>query len=232
MRLAEIIRLVVAVLLLPFCAAAAFVFGRDLARFCLDFQHMSPGGFAIFLGGLAYVAVFVFFDETVLALPFARGNVQRFWGTFIGYRGPRSPGAAESASDADSGPAFRPLLVVPYMVPIYTLVAIPVIYLISWAFDIYDRHWLRSLQGFLLGATFTFHVFLVANDVRRKHRDLRAVGYLLTLVVIFVVCVQVVAAAMMAVFPGASWVEFNQDVLREIRYAYEWSWDLVASPFR
>jgi hypothetical protein len=232
LRLAEIIRLAVAILLLPFCAAAAVVLGKYLVDFGIGLDVLSDGGFAIFLGGVAYVGVFVFFDETVLALPFARGNVQRFWGTFIGYRGPRSPGAAESASDSDSGPAFRPLLVVPYMVPIYTVVAIPAIYLISWAFDIYDRHWLRSLQGFLLGATFTFHVFLVGNDIRRKHRDLRAVGYLLTLVIIFIICVQVVAAAMMAVFPGASWVEFNQKVLSEIRYAYDWSWDLVASPFR
>jgi hypothetical protein len=230
-KFAEVVRLVVAILLVPLCVAAAVVLGRDLAYFTLQRRGMSAGGFAIFLGGLAYVVVFVFLDETVLALPFARGNVQRFWGTFIGYRGPRSPGAAEH-DDPDSAPPFRPLLAVPYMVPIYTVIAIPVIYLVSWAFDIYDRHWLRSLQGFLLGATFTFHVFLVGNDIRRKHKDLRAVGYLLTLVLVIVVCVQVLAAALMTVFPGASWVEFNRSVLNEIQYAYEWSWELVSGPFR
>jgi len=228
-RLAEIIRLVVAILLLPFCAAAAVALGNSLAGLSLVYGGMSDGGFAIFLGAVAYIAVFVFFDETVIALPFSRGNVQRFWGTFIGYRGPRSP---DSALDVDARPAFRPLVVVPYTVPIYTVVAIPVVYLISWVFNIYDRSWIRSLQGFLLGATFAFHLFLVGSDLRRKHRDLRAIGYLLTLVIVFIVCVQVLAAALMAVFPGASWVEFNKDVLGGIRDAYEWSWDLVSSPFR
>ena len=112
------------------------------------------------------------------------------------------------------------------------MAAIPVIYLISWIFGIYDRHWLRSLQGFLLGATFTFHVFLVANDVRRKHNDLRAIGYLLTLVLIAIVAIQIFAAALMPVFPGASWVEFNRAVLGEIERAYQWSWRLVSGPFR
>ncbi len=231
MKLSEIIRLVIAILLVPLCAAAAVALGRDLAYFALEHRGMSEGGFAIFLGAAAYIVIFVFFDETVLALPFARGNVQRFWGTFIGYRGPRSPSAAEH-DDPDSAPAFRPLVVIPYTIPIYTVVAIPVLYLIGWIFDIYDRSWLRSLQGFLLGATFTFHIFLVGNDIRRKHRDLRAVGYLLTMVLIFIVAIQVLAAALMAVFPGASWVNFNSSVLREIRYAYEWSWDLVSGPFR
>ena len=231
MRTWEIIRLVVAILLLPFCAAAMFVLGRDLARFCLDIERMSPGGFAIFLGAAAYVLIFIFFDDTVIALPFARTNVQRFWGTFIGYRGPRAPDAPHFV-DPDSAPPFKLLVVVPYMVPIFTVVAIPGLYLVSWIFDLRDNFRMRMLQGFLLGATFTFHVFLVGRDLRRKHRDLRAIGYRLTLVVIFIVCVQILAAALMAVFPRASWLGYNQDVLREIRHAYEWSWDLVSKPFK
>ena len=231
MKFAEVVRLVLGILLVPLCAAAAVVLGRDLAYFALQHQGMSPGGFAIFLGALAYVVVFVFFDETVLALPFARGNVQRFWGTFIGYRGPRSPDVAHFV-DPDSAPPFAPLVVVPYMIPIFTVIAIPALYLVSWVFGIRSHFRMMMLQGFLLGATFTFHVFLVGRDIRRKHRDLRAMGYLLTLVLIFIVAIQVLAAALMVVFPRASWIEFNKEVLGNMRDAYEWSWGLVSRPFR
>jgi len=230
-RVAEIIRLVIAILLLPFCAAAAVAIGNNLADLSLESNGMSDGGFAIFLGAVAYIVIFLFFDNTVLGLPFSRSNVQRFWGTFIGYRGPRSPDVAHFV-DPDSAPPFAPLVVVPYMVPIFTVIAIPALYLVSRIFGIRSHDRMLWLQGFLLGATFTFHVFLVGRDIRRKHRDLRAMGYLLTLVLIFIVAIQVLAAALMVVFPGASWIEFNKEVLGNMRDAYEWSWDLVSRPFR
>jgi len=231
LRIAEIIRLIIAILLLPFCAASAVAIGRNLADLSLEYGGMSDGGFAIFLGVVAYIVIFLFFDNTVVALPFARGNVQRFWGTFIGYRGPRSPDVAHFV-DPDSAPPLRLLVVVPYMVPIFTVIAIPALYLVSWVFGIRSHFRMMMLQGFLLGVTFTFHVFLVGRDIRRKHRDLRTMGYLLTLVIIFIVAIQVLAAALMVVFPRASWIEFNKGVLGNMRDAYEWSWDLVSRPFR
>ena len=108
--------------------------------------------------------------------------------------------------------------------------------LIVWALNRFLLHMKPGtysiVQAFVLGITYMFHLFLVGYDIRRKHPDLRAGGYLFTLVVVLVVNAQVLAAVSMLAFDGANWFDFNRDVFANMKHQYRWFWGLVRAPFK
>lgn len=228
MNLRQILRLVIGIVLVPVCIASAIAFWSMMAS--------GVGGWsalALLIGAGAYIAVFLFFHDSIERTFFSREPVRRLWGTITGYQGPSQRVAGSDDVRLDGEGRVVPLYVVlvPYAVPLYTVLGM----LIVWALNRFllqmkpDTY--SIVQAFVLGITYMFHLFLVGFDIRRKHPDLRAGGYLFTLVVVLLVNLQVLAAASMLAFDGANWFDFNRDVFANMKHQYQWFWDLVRSPF-
>jgi len=235
-RWAQIARFVVGLALVPVCVAAAISFGEMMI-------NTGPGPTAkgihalgvLALGAVTYVVIFVFLHKSVLRTVFGREPVQTMWSTITGYRLPQPAAGGESHPDSPTDEKGRriPLWAVlaPYLIPIYTAVGVLVVWLLKLLVGMSGSTY-AFVQAYVIGLTYTFHVFLVANDIRKGQRDLKAAGYLFTLVLLFVVNVEVLAAFSMIVFPNADWIVFNQRFLGEARREYLWFWELITGWIR
>jgi hypothetical protein len=226
-RLGQILRLVAGVLLIPACVAAAICFADMAARGVEGWAAL-----AVFLGAGAYVVIFLFFHDSIERTFFGREPVRRLWGTITGYYGPTHRTSRDDER-VDGAGRTVPLYVilVPYTIPLYTVLGMVIVWLVNYLVGMRASTY-SVVQGFVLGLTYTFHLFMLGYDIRRKHPDLKVAGYLFTMVVVFLVNVEILAAVSMLAFDGADWIEFNRNMLAETRYYYGWFWDLVSRPFR
>jgi hypothetical protein len=185
---------------------------------------------AVLLGAASYVLVFVFFHQSIVAGFFGREPVQNLWGRITGYEMRGSP-QAEFRTDSEGRPAPLWVVLVPYLVPIYTMVGVLLVWIVGLVFG-FSPYTHRVVQGYFIGLTYTFHLFLVFYDIHERHPDLRAAGYFFTLVLILLVNIQFLAAVAMVVLKGASWIDFNRALFHETVREYRWFWEVVTGPFR
>ena len=227
-NLRQILRLVIGVVLIPVCVASVIAFWNMMAH--------GVGGLsalALLIGAGAYIGVFLFFHDSIERTFFSREPVRRLWGTITGYQGPsqRVAGSDDVRLDGEGRVVPLYIILVPYAVPLYTILGILAVWLLN-RFLLHMKPGTYSIvQAFVLGITYMFHLFLVGYDIRRKHPDLRAGGYLFTLVVMLLVNAQVLAAVSMLAF-DADFIKFNQDLLGNLRGQYRWFGDLVRFPFK
>jgi len=226
MRLGNIFRFAVGVLLLPLCYASVVAFGNKV---------IGEAGFtkqllALGLGAATYAIVFVFFHKSLVSVFFGRKPVQRMWSTVTGYRLQDLMEQGKVTKDrTDSKGRIVPLWVImaPYMVPIYTVVGMLVVWLVKLTTDVSDETY-RMVQGYVIGLTYAFHLFLISYDVRERHPGLRAAGYMFTLVVMLLVNLQVLALLAWLVV-GAPWIEFNRALAATAYDVYIGVWGNLAS---
>lgn len=232
-RWGQIARFVLGLALVPVCVAAAVAFGQMMI-------NVGPGPTVkgnhvlgvLVLGAVTYVLIFVFFHKSILRTIFGREPVQTMWSTITGYRlpNPSAAGDAHPETPTDEKGRRIPLwaVLVPYLIPIYTVVGVFVVWILKLLSGMSSSTY-TFVQAYVIGLTYTFHIFLVANDIRKGQRDLKAAGYLFTLVLLFFVNVEVLSAFAMIVFPNADWIAFNQNFLAEVRREYLWFWRLITS---
>lgn len=215
-RTAAVLRLIIGIALIPACIAA----GKTLAWM----GDMGYEVWAVLVGAATYVAVFVFFPQSVISAIFDREPVRRFWERLTGHTTDR-----ERDRERDTAPPLW-LVVMPYVIPTYTVAAALVIWVIKLLTGMSPGTF-RLALGYFTGLTYAFHIFMVSKDIRSRHSDLRAVGYLFTLVLLFLINIQVLAAVAAVMLPGASWVDFNRRLLLEGRDAYTWMFRVVERYF-
>ena len=233
MSMGSIVRLVVAVLLLPFCYAAAVEIGGLMLR--------TGGGLDLttlwcLIGGVGvYLLLFLFFQKTMATWVFGRATVEKAWGTITGFRrvDAETEDGGKSATMIDAKgrpiPIWRMLL--PYVIPLYTIVAVLAVYAVKRFAGMRGATYMRT-QAFVIGLTFAFYLFMVLQDVREKRADVRAVGYVFTLVIVFLVNVEILALLGWLVFEEGDWIEFNRHVLAGSQNPYRMAIDWVGSLLR
>ncbi len=230
MRLGHIVRWAVGILLLPLCYASVAAFVQEVGK------GMVGGGSSLVLASFAlgfvvYVVIFLFFHKSIAGAFFGQKSVQRMWSTVTGYRLQDLPqtGGPSREAPKDSKGREVPLwaIMLPHMVPITTIVAMLIVWGIRYVFE-YDLDWYFRTQAFVVGLTYAFHLFLLGVHIRERHAGLRAAGYLFTLVIVFLVHLQILAVLAWIVTPegGPIWVDFNIALLKEANwvYFYVWRW--------
>lgn len=232
-RWGQVVRTAVGVLLIPLCIAAALTFGRTMLAADARGWHVLV---ALLLGSGGYVAIYIFFYRSFVKTIFSNEPVAMLWSSVTGYRLPVEPeGAKPKEHPTDIKGRRVPLIVVivPYLVPIYTVAAVLVIWivrlLLKGGFPVKSY---ALVQAFALGLTYTFHLFLVSHDIREKNPNLRSAGYLFTLVLLFLVNVEIIAALSRLVFNNVSWITFNEQLYFKAKDIYAWFWQFNYNPFR
>ena len=235
MTLGSIIRLIVAVLLLPFCYAAALEYGGMISGRG-SFLGMSYEFWTFAAGAAVYLVIFIFFHKTIATWVLGRASVQKAWGTITGFRRlDAESDEAGSATLTDAKGRVVPLWAVlaPYLVPLYTVAGVLVVWIVmKTRITGMSTSTYLKIQAFLIGLTYTFHLFMLFQDVRRKHTDIRAAGYVFTLVIVFLVNLEILALLGWLVFEGGDWLEFNRHVLAGSQNPYRMAVDWISSLLR
>jgi hypothetical protein len=227
-RWGQIARFVVALLLVPLCVAAALSFGW----LALTAEARTIDVLIALLGGAgAYALAFVFFHRSMKSV-ISKGPLRRTWGTITGYNIREDPRARSSEPAIDDRGRPVPLwaVLLQYLVPLYTVIGVLVVWLVQLLVEMSPAKY-QIIMSAVIGFTYAFHVFMVCQDIRDKHRDLRRAGYLFTLVLMFLVNVELLAALGMLVF-HTDWIEFNVTVYYKAIDMYTWFWHLDYNPFR
>lgn len=231
MTLGSIVRLVVGVALLPFCYVAAIEFGDLVVGHGHGVFGMSYEFWALLLGAVVYLVIFLFFHKTIASWVFGRASVQKAWGTLTGFRrldAETDDGMGTTMTDARGRAVPLWAVLAPYVVPLYTLSAVLVVWIVMKVAGMSASTYMRT-QSFLIGLTYTFHLFMLFRDVRAKHTDIRAAGYVFTLVFVFLVNIEILALLGWLVFDEGDWVEFNRRVLVGSRNPYRMVFDWIRS---
>lgn len=232
-RWGQVIRTVVGVLLIPLCVAAAITFGRvALVAEAKGYQVVV----ALLLGVVTYVLLFIFFYRSIVKTFFSKEPVTMMWSTVTGYKlaaQPQETPSSEPPTDIKGRRVPLWAVMVPYLVPIYTVAGVLVVWIVKLILGgRFSDSTYRIVQAFVMGLTYAFHVFLVSHDIREKNPHLRAAGYLFTLVLLFLVNVQILAALGMLVYKNVSWLRFNEMLYSQAKYIYAWFWHFNYNPFR
>lgn len=230
MSVGSVVRLVVGIVLLPFCYAAAMEFGGVMLR---TGEGLDLTTLWCLVGGVGvYVVLFLFFHKTMATWVFGRATVERAWGTITGFRRldaeTEDGGKSATMTDAQGRPVPVWRMLLPYVVPLHTVVAVLVVCGVNYFVGMREPTYMR-IQAFVVGITFTFHLFMLFHDVREKRTDVRAVGYVFTLVLVFLVNVEILALLGWLVFKEGDWIEFNRAVLAGSQNPYRMAFDWIRS---
>lgn len=232
-RWGQVIRTIVGVVLIPLCVAAAITFGRVALAAEAKGYHVL---LALVLGAVTYVLLIIFFYRSIVKTLFSKEPVTMMWSTVTGYKLASEPQEGRSSEPPTDTKGRRvPLwaVMVPYLVPIYTVAGVLIVWVVKLVLGgRFPNSTYEVVQAFVMGLTYAFHVFLVSHDIREKNPHLRAAGYLFTLVLLFLVNIEILAGLGMLVFKNVSWLRFNELLYSQAKYIYAWFLHFNYNPFR
>lgn len=181
-RLVGILKFVVGLALLPFCAAAT-------QSVVLLVQSIKPPSYSHvplaawwLVGGFAFW-LFLFFamPRPVRTYILAHELTHALWGWLMGARVSRLRVSAKGGSVSVSRSNFL-ISLAPYFFPLYTVLAIAGYYLLSICFDLraYEPFWLA-----LVGLTWSFHLTFTVTTLMQHQPDIRQNGRLFSYALIY-----------------------------------------------
>jgi hypothetical protein len=171
------VKMVLAILLLPFCAGAVSALVKVLR---------AAGGadtfWVAFIGGAAcWLVVFLLLPKPMLFYVFGHELTHVLWTWVFGGRVKRFKATAKGGHVVVSKTNFL-IVLAPYFFPLYVVLVVALFALGHVVFG-----WGRYLVWFhlLVGAAYAFHVTLTWHILQTRQSDLTSQGYLFSAVVIF-----------------------------------------------
>jgi hypothetical protein len=219
MKLGQILRWMIGVLLLPLCFASLMAFALQVGA------KMGGSGSLIvsfFAGVAVYVAIFVFFHKSIAGAFFGEKSVERMWSTVTGYRlqDVMQQGPAKEHKDSKGRQVPLWAILLPHLVPITTIIAMLVVWGVHLLVREFTEAWYFRTQAFVVGLTYTFHLFLIGVHIRERHAGLRTAGYLFTLVLVVLVHLQMIALLTWIVDVGPDWIAYNEELWAQAKRVY------------
>jgi hypothetical protein len=165
--LKKIIKIMLGILLLPFCLGFTWQFGSTV--FSIPYKADVPYYFVA--GSLTYLTVHVLFRKPILTYVFGHELTHALFALLFG-GSVKAFRATERGGQVTITKSNFLITLAPYFFPLYTFVAL-LLYLIPGAAEA------RSAAGilvFLAGATFSFHLVLTVFFLGADQKDIREQG--------------------------------------------------------
>lgn len=171
------IKLIIAILLLPFCAGAISALLRVVRA-----TGSADTFWVAFLGGAAcWLVVFLLLPKPMLIYVFGHELTHALWTWIFGGRVKRFKASAKGGHVVISKSNFL-IVLAPYFFPLYAAMVVAVFALGHLLFG-----WGRYLVWFhlFIGAAYCFHVTLTWHILQTQQSDITSQGYLFSGVIIF-----------------------------------------------
>jgi hypothetical protein len=171
------LKLVVAILLLPFCGGAVGALIR-----VLRVSGAVDTFWVAFLGGAAcWLAIYLLLPKPMLVYVFGHELTHALWTWLFGGRVKRfkfsSGGGHVVVTKSNSL-----IVLAPYFFPLYALL---VVLLFALGHVLFGWNHFRPWFHLLLGASYSFHLTLTWHILQTRQSDITSQGYLFSMVIIF-----------------------------------------------
>lgn len=170
-------KLIVAILLLPLCAGAAWALGQVLqASGQADTLWIALGG-----GALCWLTVYLFLPKPMWIYVFGHELTHALWTWACGGKIKKFKVSSTGGHVVVTKDNFI-IALAPYFFPLYA-----VLVALTYAAGSRIWNWSPYVAGFhlLLGAAYTFHVTLTWHILKGSQTDITDHGYLFSMVIIF-----------------------------------------------
>ncbi len=211
-------KLVVAILLLPFCAGGAWALWKVLRQ-----TGDADTFWAAALGGAGcWWAIYLFLPKPMWVYVAGHEVTHALWVWLFGGRVKRFKISSKGGQVVTTRNNFL-ISLAPYFFPVYVVLVIAVFLLgdLVWEWTPY-RVWFH----FLIGAAYAFHVTLTWHILQTRQTDVTSQGYLFSAVVIYLgnLLVLMIGVPLLAGRPGvgtafAGWLAATQDLLTSCLHA-------------
>lgn len=195
------LKLILGVLLIPFCFGTAIAFYREVSKISLNSLDKM-----IFLWGvILYMIIHLFLFKPQRVYIFGHEIVHLLFSWLSGGKIKKIKISNEGGEVKTDRLNFL-TLISPYIFPIYPLIFSLLFFILDASYKlgfIYLRIFL-----FTLGFTLTMHILMTAETLRRIQPDLIKAGYFLSLTLIFLINISVIAFVLSRIFTHFSFSSF------------------------
>ena len=167
---------ILGLILLPLCISTTIAFSQEVIK-----KSWTSNITYFFLGAAAYLFIHLFFHKPIVTYITGHELTHALWGFLFGAKIKKMKIGRRGGSVAMTKSNILVSLA-PYVFPIYTFLVIIVYFIIHF---FWSKEWLAQVTIFLIGATFSFHLVLSIFALRIRQSDLKAGGFLLSLVFIY-----------------------------------------------
>ena len=221
--MANFLRLIVGVALLPMCWGATHVFFRAIAASAGDGQWISVEMMSLLGGVLAFTLAWLALSHPVRAYVLGHELTHALWGILFGAR-PSDLRVGASGGSVRLTKSNMLITLAPYFFPFYTFVVI-VCALITYAF-------LRPLPFlplwlFLVGFTWAFHVLFTIETLGQRQPDVKSYGRVFSWVFIYLANMALVLVWLASTTPF-TFTDLGRAFVGDVSAAYaavaSWMW--------
>jgi len=207
------VKFVVAVFLLPICAALSQTFFTAFARATLA-QHLWTGEeFWFFsLGAVLWVIAFFGLPRPVILYVFGHELTHALWVWLMGGRVSRFRVGPEGGHIVTNRTNFW-IALAPYVFPLYSILAILTYGALSLAYNM--QPYGRLLYA-IIGVTWAFHFTFTCWMIPKNQTDLSDHGTFFSLVVIYLLNLLLLCAMLILASPHLTFASFGRDLVANI----------------
>jgi hypothetical protein len=207
------IKFIVAIFLLPICAALTQTFFTAFARATFSQRLWAGEGFWFFsLGALLWVIAFFGLPRPVIVYVFGHELTHALWVWLMGGRVSRFRVGTEGGHIVTNRTNFW-IALAPYVFPLYSIVAILIYGVLCLIYDM--QHYGHLLYA-IIGVTWAFHFTFTCWMVPKNQTDLRDHGTFFSLVVIYLLNLILLCAMLILASPRITFAGFGADLLTNI----------------
>ena len=217
------VKFIIAIFLLPICAALSQTFFTAFARATLSQRLWAGEEFWFFsLGALLWVIAFFGLPRPVILYVFGHELTHALWVWLMGGRVSRFRVGAEGGHIVTNRTNFW-IALAPYVFPLYSILAILVYGALSLAYDL--QPYGRLLYA-IIGVTWAFHFTFTCWMIPKNQTDLSEHGTFFSLVVIYLLNLILLCAMLILASPQITFASFATDLLKNIGNFCQWIFDL------
>jgi len=223
------VKFIIAVFLLPICAALTQTFFTVFARATVSERLWAGEEFWFFsLGALLWLIAFFGLPRPVILYVFGHELTHALWVWLMGGRVSRFRIGPEGGHIVTDRTNFW-IALAPYIFPLYSVLAIAVYGLLSFFYNV--QPYGRLLYA-IIGATWAFHFTFTCWMVPKKQTDLSDHGTFFSLVVIYLMNLLLLSVMLILASPQITFVSFGADLAMNIGNFSHWVVDRFAGFIR
>ena len=213
------VKFVVAISLLPLCAALTQTFFTIFARATVSQRLWAGEAFWFFsLGALLWLIAFFGLPRPVILYVFGHELTHALWVWLMGGRVSRFRIGPEGGHIVTDRTNFW-IALAPYIFPLYSVLAIAVFGLLSFFYNM--QPYGRLLYA-IIGATWAFHFTFTSWMIPKKQTDLSDHGTFFSLVVIYLMNLLLLSVMLILASPQITFANFGADLAANIGNFSHW----------
>jgi hypothetical protein len=212
----KIFRAILSILLIPACVAVTMSFYKEIA----SIKGVPEPAMLFILGAFSYSMLHLFLFKLDFLYVLGHETTHAITTFFSGGKVTGMKVSGKEGSVKTTTPNFFVILS-PYLVPVYVIITALLYFALSFFINVakFSGHFI-----FFTGFTLMFHLVYTAASIREKQSDLVKIGYLFSILFIYIVNIAIVFFIVSILMPKVSFFDFISSSFEKSREFYYNFW--------